>query len=60
MTDFVCGTTQEATGNADYWADAHYQNCISDNGIMLKTTWPFLKSNANNISLCKVPLSETF
>ena len=40
MADFVCGTKQEAIGNADYEADAHHQNFLSDNGIMLKTIWP--------------------
>ena len=23
--------------------DAHRQNCLSDNGITIKTTWPFFK-----------------
>ena len=48
MAGFFCGITREVIGNADHEADTH-QNCLSDNGIMLKTTWPFFNSNANNI-----------
>ena len=43
MADFVCCMTQEAIGNGDHEADAHDQNCLSDNGIMLKTTWPLMQ-----------------
>ena len=41
MADFVCGETREAVGNANHEADAHHQNCLSDNGLVLKTIWPF-------------------
>ena len=43
MADFDCGMTQEAIGNGDHEADAHHQNCLSDNGIMLKITWPLMQ-----------------